>query len=1095
MSRRPGLWDHKGTRRAKARAGRRPRLEVLEPRQLLATFTVDSTADDDVVGTLRWAINQANATAGDDLIEFAIAGAGPHTITPLSALPTIVDRVVIDGNSQGVSSTPLIEIDGSLAGAGVNGLTFSSLGVASASVSRVTGLAINNFAGGAGIRIESGAVNLALEGNFLGTDPSGTLARPNQHGLFIAGSSGNTVGGLTPGTRNVISGNSAAGVLMQGATASNNVLFGNLIGLAVGGNTALGNQGPGVLLQGDGTASSGARNNSIGGTIEAARNIISGNAGPGIRVIDAGATGNLIRRNSIGTNSSGTAAVANNIGIEMGPGAGANTVGGTSLEARNVISGNLDADIQIERSNTNSILGNLIGTTADGTAALPGAVGNVGVRIQNESTGNLIGGSTASAGNVISGHAVAGITILGSNNPSFAAARANIVQGNTIGAAAGGLLAVPNAVGIVLRDGTTENTIGGVTTGARNIISGNTLEGMVLTGDDTERNVVQGNLIGVSSDGTTALANGQDGVRIESGADNTVGGLTTSAGNTIAFNGGTGIAVQSGQGHVLSHNLIFQNGDLGIKLEPGANGDQAAPVLTSATTSGGVTTVAGTLTSTPSSTFTIEFYSDDPPDPSGAGEGRRFLGQTTVTTAADGTGSFNVPLATAATANHAVSAIAIAPNGNTSQFAVNVTNIEVQADLNVTMTAEANPVAPSGVVPTSTFYTYTITVANMGAGAALNVSLANTLPLNTTFIGGTSTQGGPLTQSGSVITVPLGTLAPGASAIVTITIVSPTTVPVAPSTITNSATATTTSSESSTANNTASLTTTVVQGVDLEVTKVATPNPAVVESDLAFIITVTNNTPVAATNVVLTDTLPVGVTFVSATSTQGSVSESGGVVTASLGTIPAAGSAAGSSAQVTIIVKPTATGSITNTATAVADQPQTVANDNTATLTLSVNPSTPVPVGTAPVVTRVQRTGVHGQSTRILVTYSLDMDPLNTRRFANYVLTSAGPDNVFGTADDCRIRVRAIRYDSPTKTIVLTTLNPFSLHLRVRLRVVGQPPRGVRGADGLFLAGRDGEQGTDFVTVFEGRQPVEVAAARPRAAAAGARRLLSRARS
>src|SRR5262249_21644432 len=70
-------------------------LEWLEGRCLLSTFTVTSALDDGSVGTLRWAINQANGNPGTDTINFQIGNAGA-TIQPTTALPIITDPVVID---------------------------------------------------------------------------------------------------------------------------------------------------------------------------------------------------------------------------------------------------------------------------------------------------------------------------------------------------------------------------------------------------------------------------------------------------------------------------------------------------------------------------------------------------------------------------------------------------------------------------------------------------------------------------------------------------------------------------------------------------------------------------------------------------------------------------------------------------------------------------------------------------------------------------------------------------------------------------------------------------------------------------------------
>lgn len=1081
MRRRP-VRGEGGSRASKARrhTGRLV-CESLEDRRLLATFTVNNTGDADVAGTLRWAINQANSTVGDDIIAFAIPGAGAHTIAPATALPTIVEQVSINGTTQGASSTPLIVIDGSATPAGTNGLTFATQASLTSSDSIVRALAVQNFPA-AGIAIEEGVEGVTIAACFTGTDDTGTTHQPNGIGIAINGAASNTIGGLIATDRNVISGNAGAGIAISGSTAESNVIQGNLIGLDAGGNTALGNQGPGILISGTATPASGAHDNTIGGALVAARNIISGNAGPGVRLTDAGTIENLVIGNYIGTNSSGTDAEGNSIGVEITGGASRNSIGGATTSLRNLISGNLTAQVAINGGNTNLVASNFIGTNDTGNAIIPGATAaSVGILIQNGSTSNTVGGTTPAAGNVISGHGEAGVWIRGRVTASDPLATNNLVQGNTVGAATGGTVAVPNGTGIRLDNGTTGNTIGGVSTTARNVIAGNSGNGIALLGDATnvtQNNTIQGNFVGVASDGTTPLANTQNGILIDGALNTAVGGTVTGAANTIAFNGAAGIAIPAGTGNASRRNQIFSNGALGINLQPAGNNLQAAPVLTTAQSGGGSTVVTGTITSAASTTYTIDIYSDSSPDPSGAGEGRTFLGTTTVTTDSSGQGSFTATLSTAAASGVAITALAIAPNGDTSQFAQNIANEEIDSDLAVTMAAAVTPPTTPGQVPTNTFVTYTITVTNNGPDPASAVALTNTLPPSTTFVGGTTTQGaithGILSVSNRIVTANLGALAVGATATITLTIVSPSAIP-STGTIVNTATATAAGSDDPIdGNNSVSVTLTVIAGVNLVVTKVVTPNPPGLGTDFAFLITVTNRSAVLANNVVLSDTLPSNVTFVTATTSQGTVSESGGVVTANLGTLPvAAGTTipAGSSVLVTIVVRPTALGPVTNTATATSSQPQTVAGSNTATATVQVIEAAPIVIATAPTVTSVRRQGRGLQPARIVVGFSEAMDELSTERLANYRLISAGLDRRFGTADDRRIAIRSAVYNDSAQSVRLTAA-PFSLHDLVRLRVIGQPAQGVRSAGGLFLDGQgDGSSGTDFRVDFEGTGP------------------------
>ena len=161
------------------------------------TFTVVNT-NDSGPGSLRQAILDANANTGSDTIAFGILGIAPHTITPLSQLPAVTDPVTIDGTTQlgftGCSNGMAIQLDGSAAG-NADGLQIDS------GPSTVRGLAINRFSTffGAGIRL-SGAGSHTVECNYLGTDPGGTLARPNFFGVVVA-SGDNTIGGDEPGYR------------------------------------------------------------------------------------------------------------------------------------------------------------------------------------------------------------------------------------------------------------------------------------------------------------------------------------------------------------------------------------------------------------------------------------------------------------------------------------------------------------------------------------------------------------------------------------------------------------------------------------------------------------------------------------------------------------------------------------------------------------------------------------------------------------------------------------------------------------------------------------------------------------------------------
>ena len=193
-------------------------VESLEERSLLAVISVTNVGDAGP-GSLRQAILDANTSLHvADTIRFNIGGGGVQTIRPLSPLPTLVDPAMIDGTTQpGFPGTPIIQLDGSLISQDQShGL------VIAADNSTVRGLVINRFSG-SGIRL-TGSGN-AVEGSYLGTDVTGTLALGNgQHGVEIDAASNNRIGGLSAGQGNVITANGSAGVAVHGAAQGNAIL-------------------------------------------------------------------------------------------------------------------------------------------------------------------------------------------------------------------------------------------------------------------------------------------------------------------------------------------------------------------------------------------------------------------------------------------------------------------------------------------------------------------------------------------------------------------------------------------------------------------------------------------------------------------------------------------------------------------------------------------------------------------------------------------------------------------------------------------------------------------------------------------------------
>lgn len=401
----------------------------------------------------------------------------------------------------------------------------------------------------AGVQFElPGTTGNQVLGNRIGVNAGGTAALANVFWgvIVLAGAQNNRIGGETNGAGNVISGN-RFGVQLQDPATTGNVVLGNYIGVNATGAGSVGNI-YGVVI------GFGARDNIVGGETSGARNVISGNTMIGVDIGDPGTNGNRVLGNFIGTDASGTARLGNEAGVVIFGGQ-SNIIGGTTTQARNVISGNRQAGVQLEDTTTsgNQILGNYIGTTVSGTAPLSNTIG-VGIL---GAKANTIGGAAAGAGNLISGNEQAGVAI------QALGADGNLVQGNVIGLDATGAAPLSNKFGVVIDAGPKSNLIGGESSATRNVISGNTPKqageenaaGVVIQGIGTTGNQVLGNFIGLNVTGALAVAN-RSGVAVVQGAQNNrIGGVTSGARNIISGNA-TGV-VLSGNG--TSNNQVLGN--------------------------------------------------------------------------------------------------------------------------------------------------------------------------------------------------------------------------------------------------------------------------------------------------------------------------------------------------------------------------------------------------------------------------------------------------------------------------------------------------------------------------------------------------------
>lgn len=553
-----------------------------------AAFPVTNT-NDSGPGSLRDAITAANGSAGSDVIQFNIPGSGVKTISPATALPTITDPVTIDGYTQpgasantqavGTDAVLLIELSGAGAPQGTDGLRLDT------DDSTIRGLIINGWKPAAS------------------PDPND----PRGHGVRVL-----------PG-------------------ADRNVVNGNFIGTNSAGSAAAAND-VGVLVE-------GGSDNLVGGSTPGARNLISGNTTLGIRILGlpsgAGTERALVQGNYIGTNADGSNPVPNRVGVLVVGRAVDTLIGGTSLAARNVISGNADFGVILSSTTVGDnpdravVAGNYIGLSAAGTSAVANGDGIVVV-----SEGSTVG--SPGAGNVISGNADDGIIV---GEVAFGGGSSNlVVQGNLIGTTPAGDAALANLGDGISSTFGTGTLVGGFEEGQGNVISGNGGSG-INQGVDSGPISAYGNSVGTGADGATNVGNGAYGIVVRAaGQFNFIGAAQDGGGNVIAFNALDGVAVTDETFALLSRNSIHSNGGLGIDLgddgvtpndpgdaDDGPNQLQNYPTLDSAVLlSDGTTRIRVQLDVQPNETYTVEFFSNTGADPTGFGEGQTYLGSADI---------------------------------------------------------------------------------------------------------------------------------------------------------------------------------------------------------------------------------------------------------------------------------------------------------------------------------------------------------------------------------------------------------------------------------------------------------------------------------
>jgi len=587
----------------------------------------------DISGTIPIG-NEGYGIYGVATIGGTTSGAG--NLISANGLDGIVGGRMIQGNLIGTDITGSYSLGNSGNGIRTGGITTVG-GTEQAARNLISG----NHA--AGILLDG--MHCTVLGNYIGVDMKGTKSLGNRDGVvigsYLGSADNNTIGGAIPGSGNLISGNFNYGISIRG---SSNQIKGNLIGTDFTGNVSLGDS-IGIFIFGT--------QNTIGGSEQGARNVISGNRSDG--VLYSGSSGNQLLGNFIGTNISGTNALPNNgNGVSLSH-TGSLTIGGTSAGAGNVISGNSGSGIFSYLTGGSVIRGNRIGTDITGTIPL----GNLNGIFLVDGT-NTIGGTASQARNIISGNRNNGITISQGST--------NIIQGNYIGTDAMGTAALANMGSGIEVDGGRVVLIGGTASGAGNLISGNSSDGVILF---TDTNSVQGNKIGTTVSGTEPLGNQGHGLHLVGPAafNNQIGGTVSGSGNSIGFNGADGILVDHGTSNNIRRNAIFRHDNgLGIDLFNGGNHDQEFPSIVSAISDGEMITIEGTLSSAATTTFAIEFFLNSVCSPSGFGEGETYLGTASVTTDAEGNADFSLTLNVSVGPGQFITATATNPIADTSSF-------------------------------------------------------------------------------------------------------------------------------------------------------------------------------------------------------------------------------------------------------------------------------------------------------------------------------------------------------------------------------------------------------------------------------------------
>ncbi len=726
--------------------------------------------------------------------DIAVANQGDNTVSVILRKPSGQLRTPV---SVPVGSGPVDLISGSFSVLASDQGNYygSELLVANGAGNSLSSLLLSNKPSDGVLITGAGATGNKVLGNNIGTTADGTAAPGNfGSGVRIDGASNNSIGGgiLGGAGDNLISGNNRYGVSIEGDGATGNVVTGNRIGTNADGTSAspslgvtLGNYLAGVhILRGGSNRISG--------------NLISGNLKDGILIEGlleyAGTTStfhdapnNVVTSNLVGTNLAGTASVPNaHWGINI-QNANGTTVGGTTADARNVVSGNADHGIDLEGGtlydfNTSTstpvgganslIQGNYVGLTQDGQTGLGN--GGEGIYLVDAPNNRILDNRIADNGDD-------GIALRTSNGV--------VIRGNRIGTNAAGTSAIGNgtddtklSAGIFVAD-SANVTVGGTSPGQGNLISGNIGRGLLISRPKTQNTQVLGNLIGTDVSGNNPLPNTLAGITIHNSASNNlIGGTTSGAGNVIAYNGGPGIEIVQGDmpdqypdlptDNALYQNLIYANGGAAITA-PDSVGTNA-PTMTKAEVLSGQTRLAASVIGAAGTTVRVEFYTQP------ATGTPTYLGASTVTLDSAGKGTATLVLDSALPVGTRVEATATATNpaANTSPFSDTLAVTQgTQPPIETTGADLKLQIVNHGpsTVQVSQQIVYTFVITNDGDADATGVILSVPLPDNVRVIDSGASQGSVSTSAVQTLArtfrAALGTIAPGGHAVVNLALV------------------------------------------------------------------------------------------------------------------------------------------------------------------------------------------------------------------------------------------------------------------------------------------------------------------------------------